>query len=444
MASGLTLDLIPEYQTLPYNTRKGFFIVRVTPPLTPQDRPPIRMVLALDVSGSMSGTKLTSAILSAQTTIKALSSIDYFSCVTFDDRIKVILPMTQMDAYGKQLARQILSNVKAGRNTNISDAILTSFKLCEGKGHVLLLTDGCPNDGVVDPDQLLNLVAGAAGGATLSAFGFGRDVNPMLLSSIAERGRGNYTFIETGEPPMEAIAAEVGGLMKAVAANFQLVLRPSAGVQIEKVLRFNDVHQSEGQVVLSLSSLIGEEDIMLPIFLHWNESAIEGAILTATAQAYSTSDGSPLQASIELVPRFAEVRGAIQPKAAREILLGHIAEALHVASQATDLSKFILAEELQKSYSKLFNYAKEANISDDLQVESALQILNETSRELADGDEKTTRQDMFATSTMLSKKRSTISGTRNRQTDQAFKTKSQLFGIDLFKNMESDDEDDKS
>ena len=443
MSASIELTVTPEHESLPFDERRGSFVVTLRPPAAPQSRPPLRLALALDVSGSMAGEKLSTAVASALAVVKALAPSDQFACVAFSGRVRVVLPMTEMNAQGKQLAVQALHTLRADGNTNLGGAILSSFELCRGKGHAILLTDGCPTEGVTNPDQLLRLTRGAAQGATLSAFGFGRDVNPLLLSSLAEQGRGNYSFIEAGEPPMEAIAAEVGGLLMTTAANLRLVVRPAAGVTVERALRPTDVRSEGGLLVLELPSLIAGEDVALPLTLRWEESALGGTLATISAQAYDVATGQLLQQQAVLLPRHTSARGALVPAAAREILLGRAAVALRAASQATGRPGAELASELRALLRELGGYAAAARLTSDPQVRAALSMVDDAAGGLAAVGEaqRAARQDMVATSTALGRKRTTMMGMKDPKklaSQQVFASRSQRAGIDLFKKQNDD------
>jgi uncharacterized protein YegL len=445
MSSTLGLTVLPEYESLAYDERQGSFVVLLRPPMAPQTRPPLRLVLAIDVSGSMLGDKLTTALASAQAILNALSPADTFACVTFNGKAQVLLPMTTMNAQGKQLAAQALRAAQARGNTNLGDAILSSFELCGGRGRALLLTDGCPTEGVTSPDQLAQLTRSTARGATLSTFGFGRDVNPLLLSSLSEQGSGNYTFIEAGEPPIEAIAAEVGGLLMTTAANLRLLFRPSPGVTIDQVFRASDVQLHDGAVSLGLAALVAEEDVSLPLSLRWDEAALGGTLATLSAQAYDVATGELLSSQEILLPRFTSARGALRPDAARELLLGRAAMALRSASHASGRPGAELAREVSALRGELTSYAALARIDDEPQVVAALAMLDDACKGLlARGEaQRTARQDMVATSAALSKKRSTMMGMKDASqlsSQKAFTSRSQLAGIDFIKkNQDNDD-----
>jgi len=70
MSSTLGLTVLPEYESLAYDERQGSFVVLLRPPMAPQTRPPLRLVLAIDVSGSMLGDKLTTTFESVKGALK--------------------------------------------------------------------------------------------------------------------------------------------------------------------------------------------------------------------------------------------------------------------------------------------------------------------------------------------------------------------------------------
>lgn len=446
MPANIGLSILPEYSALAYDERKGTFVVQIRPPPASQKRPPLRLVLALDVSGSMAGDKLSTALASADAVVRSLSSEDTFAFVTFNSRAEVILPATAMNAHGKQVAMQKLQGVRAHGNTNLGAAILSSLELARGQGRAIVLTDGQPTEGVTSPDQLIQLTRGAAQNASLSAFGFGRDVNPLLLSSLSDAGRGNYSFIEAGEPPIQTIAAEVGGLLMTTAASFSLEVRPAPGAAIERALRSSDVTQSNGIVRLELPALIAEEDVTLPLLFTWSEGALGGPVAHLTLRAYDVATGQPIAQEASLLPRFASQRGPLERGAAREILLGRAAMALRQASQNHGRSGRDLSLEIATLRGELIAYGQAAGVEQEPQVVAALQMLHDAQTGLAAAghSERTARQDMVATSVALSKKRSTMMGLRDpsqQASQNAFTSASQSAGIDFIKRALKNDKD---
>jgi hypothetical protein len=67
---------------------------------------------------------------------------------------------------------------------------------------VIVLTDGVPTRGTIDSTEIIGHTRMALGESILTTFGYGRDVDPVLLHELATIGRGNFAFINGGEPPL--------------------------------------------------------------------------------------------------------------------------------------------------------------------------------------------------------------------------------------------------
>lgn len=65
---------------------------------------------------------------------------------------------------------------------------------------MLLLTDGQANQGVVEPEAILEATAGMARqGVYTSNLGIGLDYNEALLSAMAEVGGGTHLYVPNGQ-----------------------------------------------------------------------------------------------------------------------------------------------------------------------------------------------------------------------------------------------------
>jgi hypothetical protein len=343
-----------------------------------------------------------------------------------------------MTATGKEMALERLRRVRASGNTNLSAAMLASFEQAsaDGKGgRVVLLTDGCPTEGVCDPDQLVQLARGARGPSSLSAFGFGRDVNPLLLLGISESGQGNYSFIEAGEPPVAAIAAEVGGLLLTVAAGVSIQIIPAPGVTFERAHRAHgfSFDGATGVGRFELPSLIAEEPVHLAFDLTFTEAAIGRPLARIVVSAHLTDSGAPITVDTVLDPRFAEHRGAFVQGATRELLLARAAASLARASRSGDRHGRELASELTMLQGEIAGVARAAGIGGDDQILAALEMLREAVVGLGSNGEaeRAARQDMVASSQAMSKKRTTFIGMAAGAKQATFMSRSQKTGMDL-------------
>jgi uncharacterized protein YegL len=431
------VTVVPEVDAIAYDERSASFVIRIDPPAAPDRRPPLRLVLALDTSGSMQGEKLRSALASAQAVIRALSPDDTFACVTFDSTVTELLPPTRMTASGKAMTQARMANVAAAGNTDLATAMLRSLASADG-GRVLLLTDGCPTEGVSDPDQLVQLLKGAARGSTLSTFGFGPDVNPLLLLALSEAGQGNYTFIEPGEPPLSAIAAELGGLMHTVAAQASLVVVPSEGVRLDRFHRATGLtlDSATGAARLDMASLIAEEPVYLALDLSWAEHAIGRPLAVATLTATRTDNGESIARQAVLTARAAQRRGLINQEAARELILGRASVGLHQASHAPARARREVASKLTELRGELRGAASAAALERDPQVGAALSMLKDALEGLeatSDAEVHSSRHGMVTGSMALSQKRNTSMGLAGAAKQASFVSASQRAGWNMIK-----------
>lgn len=220
--------------------------VSLIPPADTPHRTPVDLVCVVDVSGSMgadatvktgnstesSGLTVLDIVRHALNTMAhTLDANDRMMIITFSDNARTVLPLTVMDAGGITAAAQKISNLRTEGSTNIHaglqmalDALVTASRIHSPRHSnpfrlpcIALLTDGQPN---MEPPRgtLPTLLRRAATEALppITTFGFGYDVESVLLRGIAKVGRGMYSFIPD--------AGMVGtSFVNSVAANFARV-----------------------------------------------------------------------------------------------------------------------------------------------------------------------------------------------------------------------------
>lgn len=141
---------------------------------------------------------------SMKTITKVLKPQDYLSIITFSDRARVRLEPRKMDQGGQAAAATTVDSLSASGGTNIWDAIRvgidqTKLPICAGKDVVmLLLTDGEPTTN--PPKGIVETLKGTLQtienqNFTISSFGFGYNLDSLLLDSIARLGNGSFGFI---------------------------------------------------------------------------------------------------------------------------------------------------------------------------------------------------------------------------------------------------------
>jgi Ca-activated chloride channel family protein len=251
------------------------------PPAKEDSRQPLNLVAVLDVSGSMSGSKLEQLKKTMNVLIDHLTGQDRLGIVVFATNY-TRLASTELVTQDRKAELKARVNALHPQDcTNISGAMMLGFEqLMFESGHinrVLLLTDGLPNQGVTDIDGMVKLIAKRPKSSSLSTIGFGVDHNPELLQSMAQTGGGNYYYIENPDQIMNAFAQELGGLVSCYAQNIKIEIDLKSGVKDVEVL--NKAFQwdyEDDKLTIRIPDLFAEEtkNILTKIQLESRTSAL--------------------------------------------------------------------------------------------------------------------------------------------------------------------------
>jgi Ca-activated chloride channel homolog len=208
------------------------------PPETTK-RPPLRLALVLDRSGSMAGEKLAVAKRSAAWLVGRLRADDEIALVAYDDEVHLLAPLAPVD---RPRLEHVLARLGPGGSTNLSGGWMRGLEQLEGAAgdgarKVLLLTDGLANVGVVDRGALAGLADGARGrGVGTTTIGVGADFDEDLLEAMADAGGGSYHYAETPDSAPAIFASEFDALTRLVAQNVTVEIRPAPSVEVVEIL----------------------------------------------------------------------------------------------------------------------------------------------------------------------------------------------------------------
>ena len=251
---GQPLALATELAPTPWNLHTHLLLVGLQG-YAPAQRPAANLVFLIDVSGSMDQpNKLPLLIAAFKLLAGQLEARDRVSLVTYAGNAGVVLEPTPGDQRAKILGA--LEQLRAGGSTHGSEGIQTAYRLAEqarlpeGINRVILATDGDFNVGMVNHEALVQLIEQhRAKGISLTTLGFGGgNYNDQLMEQLADKGNGNYAYIDTLQEARKVLVDELAATLETIAGDVK--------VQIE----FNPAQVSEYRLIGYENRLLARED----------------------------------------------------------------------------------------------------------------------------------------------------------------------------------------
>ncbi|MFT5993171.1 MAG: Ca-activated chloride channel family protein [Bradymonadia bacterium] len=192
------------------------------------ERLPANLVFLIDVSGSMQSTdKLDLVQFSLKTLVKALGPDDTLGIVVYAGHNAILLEPT---AVRNRVALYDAIDALSTRGGTAGEAgIRAAYDLAEGAfreggiNRIVLCTDGDFNVGLTG-EPLLELIEEFRDrDITISTLGFGRgNYNDATMEQIADRGNGNYAFIDNRNEALRTLGTNVVGTLQVIAKDVKV------------------------------------------------------------------------------------------------------------------------------------------------------------------------------------------------------------------------------
>ncbi|MFU8840336.1 MAG: vWA domain-containing protein [Nitriliruptoraceae bacterium] len=262
-----------EHELLAVETEHDVHVMfELAVPEAEQDgtRQPVRVGLALDRSGSMSGEKLETVKRCARYLAERLDKEDALALVAFDDEVALVSSLAAPDL---AVLGPRIDAIGRGGLTNLSGGWLKALEEVrrrdDGIRRVLVLTDGLANQGVTSPAQLTSIARTAsADGISTTTIGVGAGFAEELLTELADAGGGRSWFAASVEAIPEIFAQEFDDLVAVVAQNVSLELRPGPEVQLLAVLNDYPSAPVDGGVQVQLGDAYAGQRLRVVVRLH--------------------------------------------------------------------------------------------------------------------------------------------------------------------------------
>lgn len=269
--------------------------VDLIPPST-APRQPICFIAILDNSGSMGEsasmaqgtesfgfTRMDLTKHATHTILETLQSNDMFALVTFSTEAHIILKPTIVNSVNKQRIKSVINSIHPDSSTNIYDGIRKASSIANSPDLVgrhivaLMMTDGYPN---IDPPRGIIPTLSSmqmTNPWTLHTFGFGYNLDSVLLENIAKWGNGLFGFIPDCSMVGTVFINFLAHMLSVVVPNVELT------------------YQLEGdtnETILSLGPVISGQSRHIHIPIHRTEIP-NSATLTYDGVTYTTEQFEP-------------------------------------------------------------------------------------------------------------------------------------------------------
>ena len=153
------------------------------------------VVFVIDVSGSMAGTSITQAKAALITALDALSSIDRFNVIWFNNNSGSLYPESlSASQHNISNAKQFINNLEAVGGTEMRAAMKLALSAQQSFSRfrqVIFITDG----NISNETELFSIIDQQLGNSRLFTIGIGSAPNSYFMRQAAQQGRGTFTYI---------------------------------------------------------------------------------------------------------------------------------------------------------------------------------------------------------------------------------------------------------
>ncbi len=219
-----------EYSDCPWNPKHQLLKIGLQGKNIPMDNLPFsNLVFLIDVSGSMdTDNRLPLVKQSMKILINELRKEDKVTIVVYAGAAGMVLPPTSGNE--KQTIIDALEKLNAGGSTAGGAGIELAYKMAVenfikgGNNRVILATDGDFNVGSSSDSDMQTLIEEKReSGVFLTCLGYGMgNYKDSKLETLADKGNGNYAYIDNIQEANRFLSKEFKGSMFAIAKDVKI------------------------------------------------------------------------------------------------------------------------------------------------------------------------------------------------------------------------------
>jgi Ca-activated chloride channel family protein len=194
------------------------------------------LTFVIDVSGSMrEDNKIEMVKYGLTRLVDQLGPNDRVAIVAFTDTAWIVIEPTA--AENRYRILDAINGLYPMNSTNTEAGLRLGYELAHRNyrdgaiNRVILATDGVANVGNTDPNMLAQYAQDYYGrNIFLSTIGVGRgDYNDQLLETLADKGNGVYSFLDSNEAAEHTFAQDLNGTLQTIAkdAKIQVDFNPN-------------------------------------------------------------------------------------------------------------------------------------------------------------------------------------------------------------------------
>ncbi|HBI89057.1 MAG TPA: hypothetical protein DDY75_14520, partial [Sphingobacterium sp.] len=228
--NGEPVNIVTELTKAPWNTTHQ--LMRIT--LKAKDIPTANLkasnlVFLIDVSGSMMGPgRLPLVKASLKMLVDQLRAVDHVAIVTYAGSAGVKLESTPGDE--KMKIKSAIEELEAGGSTAGAAGIKKAYEIAKqqfikgGNNRIILASDGDFNVGESSDESMEELIAKESkSGVFLTVLGYGMgNLKDSKMEILADKGHGNYAYIDNISEARKAMVTEFGGTLFTVAKDVKI------------------------------------------------------------------------------------------------------------------------------------------------------------------------------------------------------------------------------